>query len=107
MNKKNKLLNGNDLLTKQIRYAFSSSGNMEMDALVTVLALWHAVKKYFSFVHKRSIHSFNLKDWDRVYRKWQESAHNLKHNNKHFCARKLDFRRFPIFFYISVFLFVF
>lgn len=66
MNKKNKLLNGNDLLTKQIRYAFSSSGNMEMDALVTVLALWHAVKKYFSFVHKRSIHSFNLKDWDRV-----------------------------------------
>lgn len=44
MNKKNKLLNGNDLLIKQIRYAFSSSGNMEMGALVTMLALWHGVK---------------------------------------------------------------
>lgn len=43
------------------------------------------LKKHFSFVYKRNIHSFNLKDWDRVYRKWQGSAHNPKHNDKYLC----------------------
>lgn len=62
MNKINKLLDGNDILLKEIRYAFRSSGSMVMGVLVTMLILLHGVKKYFNFVHNRNIHSFKLKD---------------------------------------------
>lgn len=69
-----------------------------MGVLVTMLILLHGVKKYFNFVHNRNIHSFKLKDWDRVYSKWQDSVHNLKHNNKYLCVRKLKCFQFSFLF---------
>lgn len=120
---KKKFLNGNGVLIKQNRYVFSP-GNVEVDALKLavllnqrnlfkalgeMLAFWHGVKKYFSFLNNKNIHSFKLTDWDKVYSTLRDWARNLKHNNKYLCVRtfwNLGFRRLPIYFlflYLSLY----